>query len=198
MADDRAPGRDRRRLAIAVAAGVVVVAGVAVVAFAMRDDLSSSSGSTATSSAATAGPSTRLDPFSVKPECSTPTSSDWKELGWRGTGELGAPVSTGDVTVVSGRYRPADGGSADVRVRLDFQNHANGSRRQYWWFYELSVAGEAVAPHCLSVVGGNEPAGPEETTQLLLGFHTSADPTSGGALLIAAVGHRGRVELDAT
>ena len=195
LGSDRLRSTPRRWLiAAAVVVSGTVVAGVITLGRLNRD--ADSQPSTATSTT-TPSSSTSFDPSSKVAECSTPTSSSgWTSLGVSGTKPVGSPEKpAATVSVVDGQYRVEDEGRWDVVVSAEFTNMTDGYQTQYWWIYALSMGGRSFEPDCFSVTGGHDPAYPGETSEVLVGFVTTVDPTKGGAFLIDWVGVRGRIDL---
>ncbi len=193
-----APVAARRRRWVTVALLVVGVAVAAVTAVVLsRDDSDGSSGDAGGPPGNTgAVVSTSLDPLSELDECDSPASSQWTSLGVTGSGGVGPaddPVS--QVDVLSGYYRAGEGGGWDMLLAVETTNLLDATRRNYWSFYKLTVGGPTFVPYCFSDVGGHNPADPGDTSEVLIGFATTLDPTVGGALLVDMIGDRGRIEL---
>jgi TIR domain len=187
--------RAQRRWWLIAAALAVTALAAGAITIVLRDRDAGNQASTSTPS-----PSTSFDPLSRLPECVTPTSSSgWTSLDVHGTTDVGsAGDPSASVEVVDGYYKMEQSGQGDVVLSAEYTNMTNAAQRQYWWFYKLTTDGHSFEPDCFSVTGGHDPAGPGETSEALVGFAITVDPTKGGALLVDDVGDRGRIELTPT
>jgi hypothetical protein len=177
---------------------IVVVVGVIAAAVAVAVQGGGDDASDAVTASLADATTTSFDTDRRLPECPSPSSGEWTALAVSGIGDVGAPDQPAGREVFGGGARAETDGRWLVVLDAGYTNRRVGSVRQYWWYYSLAAGGSSTAPECFSVVGGNDPAGPQESSRFLVGFRIAADPAAGGALLIDNIGDRGRIDLAPT
>jgi hypothetical protein len=170
-----------------------VLVGAITAVLGSRDDPDARSAT----SPSTSGAPTSFDPFSVLAPCPSPGTTEWTSLGTTGTAETGPTGDPASSTkVVDGYVRTGTEGQWAVLLDVEYTALADGSQYQYWWYYELTADGRSFEPSCFSVTGGQDPACCGETTEVLVGFDTTTDPSRGATLLIEdGLGGRGQIDL---
>ncbi len=180
----RMPARAR----LLIGAGVVAATAIAAVAIALvvwrGGGQSPSSGDTTTADA-------------TPPACVTPRAPDWKDLDATGASDVGNPRAW-RFEVLDTRYRKKQSARWDVVLLTRATNHTLASQFNYPYFYSLTADGERFSPSCFDIVGGEDPLGPGKTSDALVGFVVTVDPTKGFALDLDTRDERGRIDLNAS
>lgn len=178
----------RRRWLIGVGAIAALLAVVGAAAWlALRDPgVSGSAGTEPTSSSSTTtGP---------KP-CPTPRSAEWNNLGVTGSTNVGEPNPSWQFAVLAGHYRAEESNRWYVVLRSKALNRTNASQFHYPEFYNLSLDGTTFEHDCFNVVAGQNPISPGRSSDALVGFELSLDPSRGFALDLDTMGEFGRIDL---
>jgi hypothetical protein len=138
--------------------------------------------------------SASFDPLALLPLCPSPKARGWVSLPVPATA---APIGPSDKPVatvqVIGSHRGDSNG--EILLHIPYTNRKAGSARQYWWFYELVDRGISADPFCFSDVAGVDPAGPGETSEIVVGFRATAGSAADRALHVNVGGARGRIDL---
>lgn len=174
-----------RRARMLIGAGAVAATAVAAVAIALvvsRGGGEPPSGGDTTSADAT------------PPACVTPHAPEWKDLHATGASDVGNPRAW-RFQVLETRYRTKQSSRWDVVLLTRATNHTDASQFNYPYFYSLTAEGKRFSPSCFDVVGGEDPLGPGKTSDALVGFAVTVDPTKGFALDLDTRDERGRIDV---
>jgi hypothetical protein len=179
----RTPRAPRRLL---VAAGIVAVLAAAGIGAWLLIDNGGDSPSTSTTGTRSkaAGPTT----------CPPTASDEWSDLHVAGTTDVGGSDGI-RFAFNQGRYRNEGSGRWYVVLRSRATNRTTATQYHYPDFYKLEAGGSSAGPDCFNIVGGQNPMDPGHSSDVLVGFETTQDPTDGVTLSLSTFGEFGRIEL---